>query len=68
MLSRDALEREEAARMEQRCKDIRAVLDDIDKGRRAMRSGLSLIAELALGEADRTVRVGGETHRPEVQT
>jgi hypothetical protein len=54
--------------MEQRCKDIRAVLDDIDKGRRAMRSGLSLIAELALGEADRTVRVGGETHRPEVQT
>ena len=67
MLSREAQDREDNARMEQRARDIRAVLDDLDAGRRAMRPGLALIAELAQGEADRTVRVGG-VHTPEVQT
>ena len=63
----DSLAREEVARQEQRVRDIRAVLNDIDAGRRPIRAGLSLIADLALGEADRTVRVGGP-HAPEVKT
>ena len=67
MLTREAQEREDALRMEQRCRDIRSIVEDMDKGRRALRSGLALIAEIALGEADRTVRVGG-VHTPEVQT
>jgi hypothetical protein len=63
----DSLAREECARQKQRVQDIRAVLEDIEAGRRAVRGGLSLIAELALGEADRTVRVG-INHAVEVRT
>lgn len=66
-MDRDSIAREEIRRMEQRCRDIRAVLDDLDAGRRPMRAGLSLIADLALGEADRTVRIGAP-HTPEVTT
>lgn len=67
MLDRHAIEREQQARLEQRLCDIRALVSDAETGRRPLRACLSLIADIALGESDRTVRVGAP-HTPEVTT
>lgn len=66
-LSEEAIRRA-SEKLRQRIERVRDVVRVYDSGQISEGKAVGMIADIASGDADAIVRVGGKQHQPEIQT